>query len=321
VEGMRPAPLLRLIAAGALAATFTACGGHAHASALAANATAATPAATGAATVAPSTAARADGTTPITKAIVFVVENHSLAEMRDGMPRTYAFAREHAYASAYHANRHPSLPNYVAIAAGTTFGIADDADPAAHPLRGDNVFRQAVRRGRTVTTYADAMPGRCTLTNSGSYAVRHNPWTYFVKDRAACRRHDVPVRRHLAHDARTGTLPDLGFVIPDVQHDAHDGTLAQADAWIGARIATLTAGPDWRSGRLAIVVTADEDDRSAGNRVLTVVATHGQRPRVVRTPLDHYSLTGFLEDVIGARHLRHARTAPSLARAFHLTTR
>lgn len=298
---------LRLLAAASLAAAVTACGSGTPSSAAPTRSLAT-----------PSSASAALGARPVDKVIVFVVENHSLAEMQQGMPRTYAFARRHAYATHYAAIRHPSLPNYIAIAAGTTFGIGDDADPSAHRLSGTNVFRQARQRHRTARTYADAMPHRCALANAGTYAVRHNPWAYFTPDRAACRQDDVPATR-LAHDAAAGTLPNLGFVIPDVIHDAHDGTLGQADAWISHRIATLTAGPDWRSGRLAIVVTADEDDHSAGNKVLTVVATQGQHRRVVTTRLNHYSLTGFLEDVIGAPHLRHARTAPSLAKAFGIT--
>jgi acid phosphatase len=253
----------------------------------------------------------------VRKVVVFVVENHSLAQMRAGMPRTYAFATRHGYATRYYAIRHPSLPNYLAIAAGSTMGVADDADPSAHRLTGNNVFRQALRAGRTAKVYADAMPRRCALTDHGTYAVRHNPWTYFAApaDRAACRRYDVPVTR-LAADAAAGALPNVGFVIPDLIHDAHDGSLSQADRWISSRIRRLTAGPDWRSGRLAIVVTADEDDFRGSNRVLTVLATHGQTPRVVTRRLDHYALTGFLEDVLGVPRLRHARTAPSLAAAF-----
>ncbi|GAB7006276.1 hypothetical protein JCM18899A_37490 [Nocardioides sp. AN3] len=253
----------------------------------------------------------------VTKVLVFMVENHSLAQMRAGMPKTYAFASQHAYATDYSAIRHPSLPNYLAIAAGSTLGVADDANPSAHRLTGNNIFRQARRSGHTAGVYADSMPRRCALSNSGRYAVRHNPWTYFsaTSDRAACRKHDVPATR-LAHDAAAGTLPNVGFVIPDLIHDAHDGTLAQADGWISHQIGVLTAGPDWKAGRLAIVVTADEDDKHSGNRVLTVVATRSQARRVVATPLNHYALTGFLEDVLHVRHLRHARTAPSLAKAF-----
>ena len=270
---------------------------------------------------APSTSAPAaadkQATAGVTKVLVFMVENHSLAQMRSGMPRTYAFAAQHAYATSYRAIRHPSLPNYIAIAAGSTLGVTDDANPSSHRLTGNNVFRQALRSRHTAKVYAESMPGHCALSTSGRYAVRHNPWTYFSApaDRAACRKYDVSATR-LAGDSAAGTLPNVGFVIPDVVDDAHDGTLAQADSWISRQIATLTAGPDWRSGRLAIVVTADEDDRHSGNKVLTVVATKTQPRRVVTTPLTHYSLTGFLEDVLHVGRLRSARTAPSLAGAF-----
>jgi len=307
----------RLLAIGVLAAALTACGGISHSSsASTAPASEPTSAPTSAPAVTAATTSRA-ATPAVSKVIVFMVENHSLSEMRSGMPKTYAFARQHSYATDYSAIRHPSLPNYIAIAAGSTLGIADDANPSAHRLKGTNVFRQARQHHKSAKVYADAMPHNCALTNHGEYAVRHNPWAYFVKDRAACRNHDVPAKR-LKRDAAAGNLPDVGFVIPDVMHDAHDGTLAQADRWISRRIRTLTAGPDWTSGRLAIVVTADEDDKHHDNKVLTVVATHGQQPEVVGRPLDHYSLSGFLSDVIGAHHLRKARTAPSLAKAFDI---
>ena len=63
------------------------------------------------------------------------------------------------------------------------------------------------------------------------------------------------------------------------------------------------AGPDWKSGRLAVVLTADEDDKSAGNRVLTVVAHPSQRHRVVTARLDHYSLTRLYAEVTGTAPL------------------
>ena len=69
-------------------------------------------------------------------------------------------------------------------------------------------------------------------------------------------------------------------------------------------------------------MTADEDDRNSGNKVLTTVlhsslnGTH----KVVSSALTHYSLTGLYDDVIGASRLRKASTAPSMANAFGLTT-
>jgi acid phosphatase len=83
-------------------------------------------------------------------------------------------------------------------------------------------------------------------------------------------------------------------------------------------IRALRGGPDWASGHLAIVVTADEDDRRSHNRVLTVVMHPSLRHKVVADRLTHYSLTRLYDDVLGAPHLRKARRAPDMAAAFGL---
>jgi hypothetical protein len=251
----------------------------------------------------------------IDKVLVFVVENHSLSQMQDGMPYTFGLAKLYSYATGYHAITHPSLPNYLAIAGGSTFGVTDDADPSAHLIKGRSVFGQALAHKRTAKVYAEHMPHRCALTNDGRYAVRHNPWTYFVGERTACRTYDVRLRR-LAQDVSAGHLPNAGLVVPDVCSDAHDCSLATADAWLQKRIQLVMSGPDWKSGRLAIVITADEDDRNHGNQVLTVVVAKTLHHVVVSTPLTHYSLTRFYDDVLGAPYLRKAASAPSLTTAF-----
>ena len=108
-------------------------------------------------------------------------------------------------------------------------------------------------------------------------------------------------------------------MIPDLNHDAHDGTLAEADAWLAGRLPAILSGPDFRSGRLAVVITADEDDKSGDNTVLTVVAAPALTGKVVTTPLTHHSLTGLYADVIGIPRLRSAADAPPFATAFGLT--
>ena len=78
--------------------------------------------------------------------------------------------------------------------------------------------------------------------------------------------------------------------------------------------------PDWKSGELAVVITADEDEGSGGNRVLTVVAHPDLSGVAVGTHLDHYSLTRFQKDVVGGGYLGQAGSAADLAAAFGLTT-
>jgi acid phosphatase len=254
----------------------------------------------------------------VTKLLVFVEENHTLAEMQAGMPYAFGLARQFGYATHYTAIRHPSLPNYVAITGGQTYGITDDNSPSAHPLAGASVFGQAIAAGKTAAVYADGMPGNCATSNGGSnYAVKHNPWAYYTTERAECQKYDVPATQ-LDQAITSGALPNVGMVIPNLCDDAHNCSLGTADAWFKGWMTKIFAGPDWKSGHLAVVLTADEDDSSANNTVLTAVIHPSQQAHVVAAPLTHYSLTRLYEDVAGAPHLFNAATAPSMSAAFGL---
>jgi phosphatidylinositol-3-phosphatase len=264
----------------------------------------------------------------VTKVLVFVEENHSVSEMMAEMPFTVGLGRRFGYATHYTAVSHPSLPNYIAIAGGQTYGITNDDPPEANPVRRASVFGQAVAAGRTASVYADGMPGNCATSDGGtSYAVRHNPWAYFVgrhvvgghgvDEHAACLRYDVPIGQLDGAIAR-GALPNVGMVVPNLCHDAHDCSLGTADTWFKGWMGKVFQGPDWKSGRLAVVLTADEDDRSAGNTVLTVVIHPSQRSHVVTTALTHYSLTRLYQEVAGLPYQSGAVTAPSMATAFGL---
>ena len=301
-------------------ALATACGGSAFSTA-AQPASTAQPAPTPTSAAPTSSAALSIGAGPhVTKVLTILEENHSLAEMQESMPYLASVATQYAYATAYTAASHPSLPNYLAISGGSTFGIADDADPSAHPISGPSVFGQALAAGKSAKVYAESMPSNCASSNSAGYAVRHTGWPYYVDERAACQAGQVPMGGSsggaLAGDVAAGALPNVGWAIPDLNNDAHDGTLAEADNWLRGWLPVILSGPDFRSGRLAVVITADEDDHSSGNQVLTVVAAPGLAGKIVTSPLTHYSLTGLYDDAIGAAKLRDAATAPSFAAAF-----
>jgi acid phosphatase len=276
----------------------------------------------------PPTTASATTSVPVSdvvaKTLVVFVENHSLAEMQAHMPYLNGLGQRYGYATDYTAMRHPSLPNYLAVAGGSTFGITDDEDPSAHRLRGATVFGQALQKGDTAKVYAESEPSNCYRTSSGKYAVRHTAWPYFVDEAAACKAYQPPSGSEssgeFSADAAAGTLPNVGWLIPNVCNDGHDCSLATADNWLSTMLPDVFNGPDWASGELAVVITADEDDWSSHNTVLTVVAHPSLSGEVVNSPLNHYSLSGFLSAMSGSAPLRHATGAPSFAAAFGLTT-
>jgi hypothetical protein len=279
--------------------------------------------------VPPATArsAGSSATAKPTKVLVVIEENHSYAQMKAGMPFLAGLSDKYGYATHWTALAHPSLPNYLGIAGGTTFGILDDRSPAAHTSdigSATSVFDQAIAAGKTAGTYAETMPENCHVYDSPDravgtpkYAVRHNPWVYFSKGRTNCLAHDRDLTP-FAGDAARNALPNVGFLVPNLDHDAHDASLASADSWLKQQLTPVLKSTDFTSGKLVVVVTADEDDKKSGNVVLTSVLTPRISHKVVSSPLTHYSLTRFIAEVLGVAPLQNGAKAPDLSSAFGL---
>jgi len=240
------------------------------------------------------------------------------------MPYLAGLAAEFGRTTDYRAVTHPSLPNYLAVAGGSTFGVSDDQPPSSHPIEQVSVFDAVIAAGGTAKTYAEAMPQPCTLEPDGRYAVKHNPWAYFSSStsRDNCGRFDVPAgdpeNGALRDDVDAGALPTVGLLIPDMCNDGHDCPLSTADEWLRRWLPVIMDGPDYRAGDLAVVVTFDEDDHTADNLVLTTVIAPTVSQVVSGAALTHYSLSQYLAELGGASPLGEAAAAGSLSTAFGL---
>lgn len=254
----------------------------------------------------------------VTKILVIVEENHSLSQMRSGMPYLHSLMKKYSYANNYSAIRHPSLPNYVAMATGSTHGISNDKGPGTNAFNGTSAFAKALAAGKTAKLYAEGMQSNCATSNGGNkYVVRHNPWAYVKNERSLCRKYSVSMSGFNS-DVRQAKLPNVGMVVPNLCHDAHDCSLGTADNWLKSQLKTVFAGPDWKAGRLAVVVTADEDDDHHGNNVLTAVIHPSQKGRVASCKLNHYSITRLFAEVSHTGKLGNARGANSITSCFRL---
>jgi phosphatidylinositol-3-phosphatase len=260
------------------------------------------------------------------KLLVIMLENHGRSEALRQMPHLRAWARHYGQATDYHAITHPSLPNYLAIFGGSTFGISSDCSVGARGCvaAAPSVFAQTIAAGRTARTYEESMTRPCQTATAGEYAARHGPWPYWVNahERRLCQGHDVPAGTPrggtLRTDVRAGRLPVTGELTPNFCHDGHDCPLRTADTWLAAWVPQLMSGPDYRNHRLTIVITFDEDDGSSADKVAMVVIDPRLSHRVVRTRCDHYCLARWLADNAHVRPLRHAARAPDLGRVFGL---
>jgi phosphatidylinositol-3-phosphatase len=77
------------------------------------------------------------------------------------------------------------------MTSGSTQGIGDDDPPADHPLDVPNIF--SLLPGGASRSLEESMPANCQQTDSGEYAVRHNPQAYYTNVGPDCAAYNVPL--------------------------------------------------------------------------------------------------------------------------------
>jgi hypothetical protein len=258
--------------------------------------------------------------------IVIFFENHEFGSVignRD-MPNYNQYANENVLLTQYYAITHPSLPNYLAVFGGDTFGVTSDCSKCY--VSSTNLADQIEASGRTWRAYFQDMPRPCYVGDTLTYVQKHNPFMYFDdirEDAARCTRSVVPLAQ-LDTDLAAGTLPDFVYIMPnscvstDDDFSNPDCNLRLADSWLGGVMGKLLPYLDQRSAAepYLIVLTWDEGQGShsccglpaeAGGRVPTVLIS----PQVKSgfrdaTPYTHYSLLKTIETAWGFPLLGHA---------------
>ncbi|HEY3972862.1 MAG TPA: alkaline phosphatase family protein [Candidatus Sulfotelmatobacter sp.] len=227
----------------------------------------------------------------------------------------------------FHALFHPSYPNYLAMVAGTDFGIhgrgrmfADNqvnlpAD-AAHRTIADRL----VAAGLDFKQYAEELPeGTCPWNLStqrvsgkrGNYVRRHVPFLSFREVQEKWCDHVIHVDssksdNFFVQDAKKG-LVAYSFYTPNMNHDGHDTNAKTAGAWV-KKFLDDTFPEKLRQGTL-VVVTFDESGGNADNRILTlflgdmVKPANQQDPKALDKRYTHYSVLRTIEDNFGLEPL------------------
>jgi phosphatidylinositol-3-phosphatase len=225
-------------------------------------------------------------------------------------PYINSLANDCGLATNFTAETHPSLPNYIAMTSGSTQGITDDSGPASHPLDVPNIFNQL---GSDWRALQESMPSNCAKSNSGTYAVRHNPAAYYTN--IDCAAGDVPL----------GSTPDLSakftFVTPNLCNDMHDCSVQTGDSWLSTFMPQVFASPEYQDGGTVVFVTWDEgsgDDQHIATLAISPYTGGGTQ---AIDPYDHYSLLRTTEELLGLDTLGKATDASSMRSVFNLDRR
>jgi phospholipase C len=271
---------------------------------------------------------------PHYKHVIWIwMENHSYGQIIGSRSAPYInkLAAKCGLAVNYRNVSHPSLPNYLAATSGLSLGqlprltYADCSPGPGCTTAARSIFGQ----GETWRAYQESMPSPCAAADAGPYAVRHNPPPYYTR-LAGCHSNDVPYSR-LAHDLAAGSLPAFSFITPNVDHDMHDGTVAQGSAWLATQVPLILKSKQYRDRSTVVFITWDEGDssfsaedctRNAADpscHVATLVISPSTRAGTRSgTLFSHYSLLATAEKLLGLPLLGKAATATTMTAAFRL---
>ena len=232
---------------------------------------------------------------------VIVMENKSYAAAM-AAPYAASLAAKYAVATNYRAVSHPSLPNYLAITSGSTWGIADDG---YHRLAAGGLGAQMSAAGLPWHAYMEGMTAGC-FDSPYPYALKHNPFAYYG---GACPA-NVSSASAMPSDLAAGAT-GLVWISPGLCNDTHDCPVATGDQWLSRQVPMILASPGWRAGGVLFIVW-DEDDGGGDNRVPLIVVSSRLATHEFTSAFDHYSLLATIEDSLRLPRLGHAVGAPAL---------
>lgn len=222
---------------------------------------------------------------------------------------------KYAQETNYYGVSHPSEPNYVAAAGGSTFGIGNDYNLTTLQLKvgnAESIVNLLHNNGFSWKEYEEnyPAPGTCITSDppsSSPYEVDHDfliGYKTALQTIGGCSNiQNFNSTKGLWADMSNGSLPNFAFVVPN-HFNSGDMNKTQGDVWLGTFLQALYASPQWKAGVLSVFITFDES--YGGNGVTPWNSNKNQVPLILVSPdanmgakvsvkADHYNLLATIE--------------------------
>lgn len=253
--------------------------------------------------------------------IIVMEENEPYSSIVNSSQAPYQndLMKQFALAGNYFSPEHPSLPNYIDVTAGSDMGITTDCPPSPGcQIEGSNTNLADLLNSSNLSwkEYAESMPHSCYDSNSGNYAVRHNPFVYYtdITDNSTyCDTHVVPMNvttgAGFINDLNSGNLPNFSFVTPNLCDDGHNSCsstitqVQQIDKWLGFFVPKVLDSPEFASTALFIVYDEGSTSTVSSQVVCIVVSPFARSGYVSHVHYTHFSLLATIENIFGLGNL------------------
>jgi hypothetical protein len=283
--------------------------------------------------------------------VIIVLENHrsdtvdpSAVGPEEFTPFLNKLARDNRFATNYFGVWRPSLPNYLAMIGGDTFGVSDNAHSCfspshkegCHSIDAPNLVDQLEEAQIAWEGLLESMPsagflGTIFSRSSKLYVQRHNPFVYF-KSVALDPNRLAKLKPFILDDLEvelrdSGSASRFIYIVPNQCNNQH-GTVgcepmaarfAGGDAFLAQTVPAIINSPAF-TNRSVLFVTWDNSygleaccgAKSGGGRIPLIAVTKKAMSVRATTPSDHYSLLATIEDGFGLPRIANAKSAATL---------
>jgi acid phosphatase len=222
-------------------------------------------------------------------------------------PYINSLAAEGAVFTQSYGVTYPSQPNYLALFAGSTFGVTTDDCPQTFSAA--NLGSELRAAGVTYDSYSESMPRQGYKgCKSGEYARKHNPAPDFS---------NLPgkVNKTFAQfPSSYARLPKVSFVDPDLIHDMHSASIAMGDSWLQANLGSYVTWAQKHNSLL--ILTWDTDNTKDGNHIPTLFVGAHITPGQYSETINHYNVLRTIEQAYGLPYAGESASATPITNVF-----
>ncbi|MFN8674629.1 MAG: alkaline phosphatase family protein [Candidatus Sericytochromatia bacterium] len=233
--------------------------------------------------------------------VVVILENHAYEQIIDDSAAPYIneISRYGAVFTESYGLTHPSQPNYLMLFSGSNHGIFNDEYPKNIPFSTPNLASYLIKNKNTFIGYSEDLPSvGFTGAKSGQYASKHSPWVYWQGEGE--NRLSSEVNRPFSDFPSDFTkLPDVAFVIPNLDNDMHNGIfngiIKTGDKWLRNNLDSYIK---WaKNNNSLFILTFDEDNYLHKNNIATVFIGESVKAGRYDNKINHYNLLRTIEDI------------------------
>jgi len=251
--------------------------------------------------------------------VIVILENHAYSQIigSSSAPYINSLASDPASANfkSSYAIEHPSQPNYLDLYSGVNQGITNNFLPTNWPFTTANLGRQLKDAGKTFVTYSEDLPSvGYEGASYNSYARKHNPAANWQGTGI----NQIPATTNqpfTAFPTDYTQLPTVCFVIPNQNHDMHNGSdpakITVGDTWVKDHLDNYV---QWaKTHNSLFILTFDEDDKSDSNHITTIFTGSMVKGGNYSTKISHYSVLRTIEQMYNLPFIANAATAITIS--------